>query len=216
MAKKSYSRKSRARNVRRKTRRGGVKLRNILTGAFLFGSPVITNTPATTGAPPVTSSNLTYSRPAGPKQAPYIFTEPKFPVYALPNGRTDPHPKAPSNRGNAATLGKYPIVGRNTRGYTINTTALYDPPANQRYKDVISFTTPKGVGYRNYLDLNSSYARPGERTLRAYKTTNRGPVKYTLPESNLNYGSNNYKRTLLPKTLSGVTQVENINLKLGK
>lgn len=209
MAKKSYSRKSRSRNIRRKTRRGGVKLRNILTGAFLFGGPAAINTPATTGVPQTTSANLTYSKPAGPEQAPYVFTEPKFPVYTLPNGRPDPHPKAPSARGNAATLGKYPIVGRNERGYTINTTALFDPPASQKYKDIITFTTPQGVPYRNYFNLDYPGAAPGDRTLRAYKTTNRGALKTTLREGN-------YRGELLPKTLSGVTQVENINLKRGK
>ena len=217
MSKKSHSRRSRSRNVRRKTRRGGVKWRNILTGAFLFGSPGSANTPATSGVPPTTSTNLTYSKPAGPEQAPYIFTEPKFPVYTLPNGRPDPHPKAPSARGNAATLGKYPIIGRNNRGYTINTTSLFDPPANQQYKNIITFTTPEGIPYRNYFNLDYSGARPGDRTLRAYGTTNRGAVKTTLPESTWNFGSNNPSaRKLLPKTLSGVTQVENINLKRGK
>ena len=215
MSKKSHSRKSRSRSIRRKTRRGGVKWRNILTGAFLFGSPGSANTPAASGVPPTTSTNLTYSKPAGPEQAPYIFTEPKFPVYTLPNGRPDPHPKAPSARGNAATLGKYPIVGRNNRGYTINTTSLFDPPASQEFKDKFTFTTPGGVTFnrKNFYNPHAS-RKPGERVLRASierSLVNRD--EFNMPESSY------YNRKPLPKTLSGVTQVENTNLKykiLGK
>ncbi len=197
MSKKSHRRSTRKMNVRRKTRRGGVKLRNILTGTLaLFGAPA--------SAPNVNRST-TYNEPAGPKMPNWMHTEPKFPVYTLPDGRPDPSPKPQHTRGNAATLGRYPIIRRNNRGYTINTTQLFDRPAGQQFRDIISFTTPEGTKYENFFN-----EEPYPGTIRAYRTVNNGTKKFTLKS-----GKNFWTGEPIPKTLSGVTMVKNINAKRG-
>ncbi len=196
MSKKSHRLSIRKKNIRRKTRRGGVKLRNILTGTLaLFGAPA---------SAPNLSPSTTYNEPAGPKKPNWMHTEPKFPVYTLPNGRADPSPKPQHTRGNAATIGRYPIVGRNNRGYTINTTQLFERPTGQEYRDILSFTTPEGIKYENYFN-----EEPYADTIRAYRTVNNGTKKFTLKSKNYFTGEP------LPKTLSGVTMVKNINAKRG-